>query len=86
MTFQSYVCKLWSSQLFRFFTVGGICRFDTVYIIICALNVILLRLLLQINYDMYFKSAILFLPMDFVSFGLCKTLVFRKYFNCHQSL
>jgi len=74
--------------LFNFNTTGKIVfnntksgllyRFAGVYVVIYVVNVLLLRLFAQINYNMYFAGAILILPMAFVSFFLSKTFVFSS--------
>jgi len=77
-----------SGILFNFNTTGKIVfnntksgllyRFAGVYVVIYVVNVLLLRLFAQINYNMYFAGAILILPMAFVSFFLSKTFVFSS--------
>jgi putative flippase GtrA len=77
-----------SGILFNFNTTGRIVfnntkygllyRFASVYVIIYLLNVLLLRLFVQINFNMYLAGAILILPMAFLSFLLNKTFVFTN--------
>ena len=75
-----------SGILFNFNTTGKIVfnntkpgllfRFTGVYMISYLVNIFLLRLFAQSNYNMYFAGAILILPMALISFLLNKKIVF----------
>lgn len=77
-----------SGILFNFNTTGKIVfnntesglifRFTGVYMTTYIVNVLLLRLFAQVNYNMYFAGAILILPIAFLSFLLNKKFVFSK--------
>lgn len=75
-----------SGVLFNFNTTGKIVfnnkksglllRFSSVYVVTYVVNVSLLTLFAQIDYNMYFAGAILVLPIALLSFFLNKTFVF----------
>lgn len=77
-----------SGVLFNFNTTGKIVfnntgsglffRFVSVYMVTYVINVLLLRLFAQVNYNMYFAGAILVLPVALLSFFLNKKFVFSK--------